>query len=152
MTDRGRSSSDTLDNRPVRVLKFGGTSLGEPDPFRNAVEIVRDTAEEAEPVVVVSAAAGVTDDLVRAADDTRGDRATAEAWVRQIQRRYRSLAKEVLEEEPLLARYATVSRPRAWRKASLAGALWTPRSASTREYTPAMCPEGATKMLPFSGS
>jgi aspartate kinase len=93
-------------SQPVRVLKFGGTSVGTADGFRSAVRIIRDAAEACRPVVVVSAAAGVTDDLVRAAEDTRADRATAEAWIHPVERRYRTLAADVLDDDPLRARYA----------------------------------------------
>jgi aspartate kinase len=45
------------------VLKFGGTSIGVPQRFREAVAIVLDAASR-DPVVVVSALAGVTNQLV----------------------------------------------------------------------------------------
>jgi aspartate kinase len=88
-------------------MKFGGTSVGAADPLDNAVQVIRERAAVSRPVVVVSAAAGVTDHLVRAARETRGDRATAEVWVRDVKRRYRSLATEALDE-PLLSRYDAV--------------------------------------------
>lgn len=97
-------------SRPVRVLKFGGTSLDTADHLSNAVAVVGEVADVCRPVVVVSAAAGVTDDLIRAADDTRADRATAEAWTRHIGRRYRTLAVATLEDECLRTRYETALR------------------------------------------
>jgi aspartate kinase len=45
------------------VMKFGGTSVGEPDNFRTAISLVR-AAERRDPVVVVSALSGVTNLLV----------------------------------------------------------------------------------------
>ena len=101
------SSSDD-DGRPVRVLKFGGTSVGEVEPLHNAAAILQEAVADCQPVVVVSAAAGVTDDLVRAADDSRGDRATAEAWVRDIGRHYRTLAQETLGDAPACTQYEAV--------------------------------------------
>ncbi|PQJ35279.1 aspartate kinase [Salinibacter sp. 10B] len=104
-----RSSSCTSQRaRPVRVLKFGGTSVGAADGLRNVCRIIRDAVGTCHPVVVVSAASGVTDDLVRAADETRGDRATAEAWVRHVGRRYRTLAKEVVGDGPACSQYEPV--------------------------------------------
>ena len=97
-------------DRPVRVLKFGGTSVGSADALRNASRIIRAARDTCIPVVVVSAAAGITDDLVRAAEETRGDRATVDAWVRHVGRRYRNLAKAVLGDAPPCARYETVLR------------------------------------------
>lgn len=95
---------------PVRVLKFGGTSLDTAEHLRNAVAVVGEAAHACRPVVVVSAAAGVTDDLIRAADDTRADRATAEAWTRHVARRYRALATAALDDECLRTRYETALR------------------------------------------
>lgn len=46
------------------VLKFGGTSVGSPGAFRSAAAIV-EGAVQRDPVVVVSALSGVTDDLLR---------------------------------------------------------------------------------------
>lgn len=103
-----RSSRDPSANRPVRVLKFGGTSVGAAEPLRHVASIIQDATAVCQPVVVVSAAAGVTDDLVRAADDTRADRATAEAWARHVGRRYRTLARDVLGDDPVCSRYETV--------------------------------------------
>ena len=48
------------------VIKFGGTSVGDADRVANAIEIVA-ARHELQPVVVVSALAGVTNDLVAAA-------------------------------------------------------------------------------------
>ncbi len=104
MTNRRTASS----TRPVRVLKFGGTSVGEAESLRQAAAIIRDAATTCHPVVVVSAADGITDALARAADEARGDRATADAWVRDIRRRYRSLAQTALGDEPAGAEYEAV--------------------------------------------
>lgn len=103
------SSADTT-SCPVRVLKFGGTSLGAADPLRKAAAIVGRATDECRPVVVVSAAAGVTNHLVRAADDTRADRATAEAWARDVGRRYRTLAQDVIGDASTEAQYEAVLR------------------------------------------
>lgn len=118
------SSSDD-ERRPVRVLKFGGTSVGEVEPLQNAAAILQAAVADCQPVVVVSAAAGVTDDLVRAADDSRGDRATAEAWVRDIGRHYRTLAQEALGDAPACTQYETVLKAEL---SELRRALQTTRS------------------------
>src|SRR5438270_9995346 len=54
----------------IRVLKFGGTSVGSGERIRRVASIiahVANDAEEAFPVVVVSAMSGVTDQLLRIA-------------------------------------------------------------------------------------
>lgn len=66
MVDHTSSFSARTD-RPIRVLKFGGTSVGTAGHLRRAVCIIRAAAAHCRPVIVVSAAAGVTDELVRAA-------------------------------------------------------------------------------------
>ncbi|PSQ95974.1 MAG: aspartate kinase [Bacteroidetes bacterium SW_9_63_38] len=123
MHDWFASSAD--DNPPVRVFKFGGTSVGEAEPLQNAAGILQDAVVDCQPVVVVSAAAGVTDDLVRAAADSRGDRATANAWVRDIGRHYRTLAQDVLGDAPACTQYETVLKAEL---SELRRALQTARS------------------------
>jgi len=61
----------------THILKFGGTSLQNPEFIKKAVAIVRNRAEQIRPVIVVSAIAGVTDRLLQLTDlpSTAGDRA-----------------------------------------------------------------------------
>ena len=42
----------------LRVMKFGGTSVGDATRIRKVVEIIRDAARESDVVVVVSAMSG----------------------------------------------------------------------------------------------
>jgi aspartate kinase len=52
----------------VRVMKFGGTSVGSAQRFRQVGDIVRKASTDGEPpIVVVSAMAGVTNALIQAA-------------------------------------------------------------------------------------
>ncbi len=55
------------------VIKFGGTSVGETQRLRQAIEIVAERRER-RPVVVVSALAGVTNQLVAATDAAAASR------------------------------------------------------------------------------
>ena len=48
----------------IRILKFGGTSVGDAAAFERAVQIVREN-QSSLVVVVVSAMSGVTDALIR---------------------------------------------------------------------------------------
>jgi len=64
------------------VMKFGGTSVADPEAIRRLIAIVRGVvaAAGAPPVVVVSALSGVTDSLVEIArldEDGNGDQAAA---------------------------------------------------------------------------
>ncbi len=51
----------------MRVLKFGGTSVGSADAFARVAKIVQQAHENDQIVVVTSAMSGVTDALIRAA-------------------------------------------------------------------------------------
>ena len=54
-------------NRPLRVMKFGGTSVGDASCITRVVDIVRAASRDADLVVVVSAMSGVTNKLIEAA-------------------------------------------------------------------------------------
>lgn len=54
------------------VMKFGGTSVGSAERFLTIVDIVRNTSKEhGAPVIVVSAMSGVTDLLIKAAQEAK---------------------------------------------------------------------------------
>ncbi|MGA6957136.1 MAG: hypothetical protein WBY73_18630, partial [Candidatus Acidiferrales bacterium] len=54
--------------KPLRVMKFGGTSVGDASCIERVADIVRAAASESDVVVVVSAMSGVTNKLVDAAN------------------------------------------------------------------------------------
>ncbi len=54
--------------KPLRVMKFGGTSVGDATCIRRAAQIVRDASRDSSVVVVVSAMSGVTNHLIEAAN------------------------------------------------------------------------------------
>lgn len=144
MPDRAPSLTEST-SRPVRVLKFGGTSVGSSEGVDNAVRIIDAATETCRPVVVVSATAGVTDDLVRAADETRSDRATAEAWTRHVGRRYRSLAADTLDDDTLRARYAAALQVELSELRRALQALTGPRADAARD---AVLATGERLMVP----
>lgn len=96
----------------IRVLKFGGTSVGAPDRLREAMSIIRKTNARCQPVVVVSAPAGVTNLLVEAADEAPHTPATAEKRSKEIGEFYRPLAADILDDEIVRSRYESVLCPR----------------------------------------
>ena len=55
------------ERRPLRVMKFGGTSVGDAGCIGRVIEIVRAAWRDSDVVVVVSAMSGVTNKLVAAA-------------------------------------------------------------------------------------
>lgn len=94
----------------MRVLKFGGTSVGNSQVLRHGLRIIREAKTTCRPVVVVSAAAGVTDMLAEAADEAPHPRAQAERWKERIGARYRSLAADILTPEVLRENYEPTCR------------------------------------------
>ncbi len=73
---RGASPVGAATAPRVIVAKFGGTSLGNADAIRRSAEIVRGRLTR-QPVVVVSAMAGVTDALFHVADQAVSGQAIA---------------------------------------------------------------------------
>lgn len=111
MVDHAPSLS-TRAARPVRVLKFGGTSVGTVERLHRAVRIIRDAVATCRPLVVVSAAGDVTDELVRAADEAPHSPASAAQWAEHIVERYRTLAVKGLDDEALRAQYGSILHAR----------------------------------------
>ncbi|HEV8578207.1 MAG TPA: bifunctional aspartate kinase/homoserine dehydrogenase I [Thermoanaerobaculia bacterium] len=77
----------------MRVLKFGGTSVGNAERMRSTVEIIARQAREGSLVVVISAVSGVTDGLLRGAEETAGGGSLVPALAR-----FHSLHREILGE------------------------------------------------------
>jgi aspartate kinase len=78
------------------VMKFGGTSVGDAKAIERAVAIVRDRLLQ-RPVVVVSAMARVTDQLLQMARAAgAGDRKTALTLARELRERHYNTAGELL--------------------------------------------------------
>jgi aspartate kinase len=78
------------------VVKFGGTSVGDADAIRRAVEIVRDRLER-RPVVVVSALAGVTNTLLTIVEQaSTGQLIGAIRGVENLRDRHLAVADELL--------------------------------------------------------
>jgi aspartate kinase len=86
------------------VMKFGGTSVEDPAAIRRTADIVAGrVAQGKQPVVVVSAMAKVTDQLLRAAETAvEGDRAGALAISSRLRVRHRDTAAELLKDSAAL--------------------------------------------------
>lgn len=82
----------------MRVLKFGGTSMGSASRMRGVAEIVARAVSQGEPVLaVVSAVGGVTDTLVRgAAAAAAGE--PAEPWIDGFRTVHRQILEELADE------------------------------------------------------
>lgn len=80
------------------VIKFGGTSVGDADRVANAIDIVAER-QHLHPVVVVSALAGVTDDLVAASEAARVQKADlARDIVHKVRARHEDVALRLVQQ------------------------------------------------------
>lgn len=86
------------------VMKFGGTSVGEPQAIRRVTEIIRSRLPQ-KPAVVVSAVAKTTDELVNFCDAAvTGNRNRADDLAEWILERHFKLRSDLdLEDDPWLS-------------------------------------------------
>jgi bifunctional aspartokinase / homoserine dehydrogenase 1 len=81
-------------SKPI-VFKFGGTSVASPPAIEAVARIVG--AETGDRVVVVSATAGTTDALVKAAEQaTRGDASGAQQTIEKLSEQHRNLIADLV--------------------------------------------------------
>ena len=57
--------------KPLQVMKFGGTSVGDASCIEKVVGIIRDASRDCSVAVVVSAMGGVTNRLIEAAIEAK---------------------------------------------------------------------------------
>src|SRR5947209_2082960 len=85
-----------MDN--IRVMKFGGTSVGDAKRIAAAADLVKEHGSGQPTVVVVSAMSGVTDLLVKSAQAAaRGEAHTVDANLDALRKRHDDAARELLE-------------------------------------------------------
>lgn len=77
-------------------MKFGGTSVGQPERMRQVVQIVQQRASESRLVVVASALSGVTRQLDAALEDVTAGRLAPEQAVEAMRQRHTEQAAAVL--------------------------------------------------------
>ena len=81
------------------VIKFGGTSVGDATRVANAIDIVAARREQ-QPIVVVSALAGVTNDLVAATEAARAcDIERVDQIVEAIRQRHEDVAMQLVQQK-----------------------------------------------------
>src|SRR5207302_6106282 len=86
------------------VMKFGGTSVGNAERFRQCAAIVSEAAKHDRIVVVVSAMAGVTDLIFKTIEAARsGDGSATESHLQKFERVHRELAENLFENQRLRA-------------------------------------------------
>ena len=96
--------SDTR-KKPLCIMKFGGTSVGDASRIRKVVEIIRDAARAREVVVVVSALSGVTNRLIEAAKQSEvGNRQAVAAIFEELRGRHSAVVSTLIHSVGLRSR------------------------------------------------
>jgi len=87
--------------KPLRVMKFGGTSVGDAACVGRVVEIIQSYARECDVAVVVSAMSGVTNQLVAAASQAEaGCGEAAAAIFQELRQQHNAAANELIHAAP----------------------------------------------------
>ncbi|MGB0404562.1 MAG: aspartate kinase, partial [Salibacteraceae bacterium] len=82
----------------MKVLKFGGTSVGSPERMRGLAELVRNEGNQ---IVVLSAVSGTTNSLVEICDSLyKKDKEEALTVLGNLKKDYSSFVNELINEEP----------------------------------------------------
>ncbi|HEV2355174.1 MAG TPA: aspartate kinase [Puia sp.] len=84
---------------PIKVMKFGGTSVGKPERMRQVCQLI--TADKEPKIVVLSALSGTTNALVEIGNAiAAGDRSRAAELIERLYAHYQSFVKELIRKEP----------------------------------------------------
>src|SRR2546430_875601 len=83
----------------VIVIKFGGTSVGDAERVANAIDIVAER-RDLNPIVVVSALSGVTNDLVASTEAAcAGDQARVDEIIDRVRQRHEDVAMRLVQQK-----------------------------------------------------
>src|SRR6185436_9392658 len=87
--------------RGMKVMKFGGTSVGKPERMHQVAELI--TADKEPKIVVLSALSGTTNALVEIGDSiAKGDRDLAKQQIDKLESHYQSFISQLVKKpEPL---------------------------------------------------
>jgi aspartate kinase len=91
----------------MKIMKFGGTSVGKPERMQQVTELI---TKEAEPkIVVLSALSGTTNALVEIGNSiATGEREQAKQQIDKLEAHYQSFIKELVKEEKTLEKAKAV--------------------------------------------
>jgi bifunctional aspartokinase / homoserine dehydrogenase 1 len=89
-------------DRPLLVMKFGGTSVADAMRIEKAAEIIEAAALHSQVVVVVSAMSGVTNRLLEAAAESQaGNSHAVDGILRELQLRHEQVAEALIRASAL---------------------------------------------------
>ncbi|QJB33544.1 aspartate kinase [Chitinophaga oryzae] len=82
----------------MKVLKFGGTSVGKPERMHSVAQLI--TADNDQKIVVLSALSGTTNALVEISQSlSEGKKAQAKQQIDKLESHYRSFCDELVKQE-----------------------------------------------------
>jgi aspartate kinase len=82
----------------MKVMKFGGTSVGKPERMHEVAKLV--TADKEPKIVVLSALSGTTNSLVEIGDSiARGDRELAKQQIDKLEKHYHAFVSQLVKEK-----------------------------------------------------
>ncbi len=91
----------------MKVMKFGGTSVGKPERMHDVATLITSGSEEK--IVVLSAVSGTTNALVVISSLlAAGDRATAREAIEALEKSYQEFAKALVQTEEAQAKAAAI--------------------------------------------
>ncbi|OJY91541.1 MAG: aspartate kinase [Sphingobacteriales bacterium 40-81] len=87
----------------MKIMKFGGTSVGKPERMQQVANLI---TKDSEPkIVVLSALSGTTNSLVAIGDAmAKGDKAEAKKIIDTLEAHYHSFVNDLLKKEPTRAK------------------------------------------------
>ena len=87
----------------MKVMKFGGTSVGKPERMRQVSQLITKDAEPT--IVVLSALSGTTNSLVEIGNSiAAGEREKAKGQIEKLEAHYQTFIKELVKGEKTLAK------------------------------------------------
>jgi aspartate kinase len=87
----------------MKVMKFGGTSVGKPERMHQVSELITKDAEPT--IVVLSALSGTTNSLVEISNSlSQGDRSSAKQKIDKLEAHYRAFVLDLLKKEETRAK------------------------------------------------
>ena len=87
----------------MKVMKFGGTSVGKPERMRQVSQLITADAEPA--IVVLSALSGTTNSLVEIGNSmSAGDRDKAKQQIDKLEAHYQTFIKDLVKSDASLAK------------------------------------------------
>ncbi|HUQ97252.1 MAG TPA: hypothetical protein VM010_06280, partial [Chitinophagaceae bacterium] len=91
----------------MKVMKFGGTSVGKPERMHDVATLI--TADAEPKIVVLSAVSGTTNALVTISSLlAKGDRATAQKQIEDLEKQYQDFVSKLVQQEDAKAKATAI--------------------------------------------